>query len=208
MNRERVILFCKVPRPGWVKTRLAQSVGSSAAVEIYRKLLQTVIQQLDGFSVELRFSPDEAEEEIRPWAKPGWAVHPQGAGDLGQRLHRAFAQHFQSGAGRVVVIGSDCPELGATDLSDAFYALLEKDLVLGPAEDGGYWLIGLRQEAPLLFENIPWSTGAVREVTLAKARQQSLEVKLLRQLPDIDTEEDWKAFLARASTIEGMPPPN
>src|SRR5262245_62441377 len=95
--------------------------------------------------VELRFTPADAEAEIRPWLRPGWRAVPQCDGDLGVRMMNAFADAFRAGANRVVIIGSDCPYLDAGDVRIAWTQLRACDLVLGPAEDGGYWLIGLRE---------------------------------------------------------------
>jgi rSAM/selenodomain-associated transferase 1 len=121
---------------------------------------------------------------------------------FGERLDRAFTEAFGTGARRVVVIGSDCPEIASDDIEKAWAALREFDLVLGPATDGGYWLLGLRAPQPQLFRGIPWSSATVLNETLARARPTGLSVHLLRELSDIDTVEDWRTFLARNATSE------
>ena len=149
MSEEKLIVFVKAPRPGTVKTRLAKSIGTNAACGAYCLLVETLLRRIERLeNVELRFTPDDAADEIRSWLRKTWQTSPQGAGHLGERLQRAFQTAFQNGANRVVVIGSDCPEITADDIDMAWSALKMNDSVLGPARDGGYWLIGLRQPQP------------------------------------------------------------
>jgi hypothetical protein len=199
---ERLVVFVKAPRPGQVKTRLATTLGAAAAATAYRALTERVlanVRELPG--VELRFAPDDALAEIQPWLQPGRHARPQGEGDLGTRLERAFAEAFADGARRVVLIGSDCPAVTASDIRAAWHTLDDADLVLGPALDGGYWLIGLSQPQPALFHEIPWSTDAVFAFTRQRARELRLRTALLRELADVDTLEDWMAF--QASLAQG-----
>ncbi len=197
MTPERVVIFVKAPRTGTVKTRLAQGIGSEAATAVYCTLVEALLQNLTAlFEVELRFAPDDAAAEIEPWRHPLWRVRPQGDGDLGQRLSNAFAQAFAEGVQRVVIIGSDCPVVTAQDIVDAWTALLQHDVVLGPATDGGYWLIGLHSPQPALFQTIHWSTQAVLRETQDRARAARLNVHLLRELSDVDTEKDWQEYRA------------
>jgi hypothetical protein len=199
MNHEHLIIFVKAPRVGQVKTRLAATIGAEAACAAYRQIVETLFSHLSSFAeVELRFMPDDAGEEIKPWLHDGWWMRPQGQGDLGMRLQRAFAEAFQKEAQRAVIIGSDCPEVEATDIREAWTALDDYELVLGPATDGGYWLIGLCHEQAMLFENMPWSSDRVLRETLARAQSAGLSARLLRRLSDVDTEADWRKFVARA----------
>jgi hypothetical protein len=196
MANEKAIVFVKAPRPGTVKTRLGQTMGPEAACAAYRRLVETLLQALASLpEVELRFAPDDAEKEIRSWLRKGWHARPQGGGDLGQRMQRAFADAFAEGASRVVIVGSDCPEVVAGDIRQAWNELTNYDVVIGPAIDGGYWLIGLAREQPGLFQNIPWSSENVLAETLRRAKDADLRIQLLRILSDVDTEKDWKAFL-------------
>ncbi len=199
MNGGRVIVFLKAPRPGQVKTRLAADLDGEAAAGIYRMLVGRTLGRVEGLGdVELRYTPDdaEAEVEVEGWRRQaGWRLRPQGAGDLGERLGRALAEAFGEGAGRVVVVGTDCPWLEASDVGDAFAALGRSDVVMGPAEDGGYWLLGMDRARPELLRGIPWSTPGVYEATLQRAREAGLRVAELRRLRDVDTLEDWRAWL-------------
>ena len=191
MSEPRIIIFVKAPRPGFVKTRLADAIGSKNACDAYCQLVNTLLGSLAELPhVELRFTPDDAGLEISGWLRDGWIAVPQGKGDLGQRMHRAIGQAKCP----AIVIGSDCPSINLTDISDAHEALEKHDVVLGPAVDGGYWLIGLRVPCPALFDGIRWSTDNVLKETLARSEKARLSVYLLHELADVDTEEDWEAY--------------
>ncbi|HTD85437.1 MAG TPA: TIGR04282 family arsenosugar biosynthesis glycosyltransferase [Candidatus Binatia bacterium] len=199
-----MIILVKAPRPGTVKTRLR--LGAAAECAAYQRLAQTVLHQMAPFhAVELRFSPSDAEPEIRMWLQDGWTAAPQGGGHIGQRMQSAFTDAFATGTKRVVIIGSDCPYLNGDDIHAAWNALKSADLVLGPAEDGGYWLIGLRQNQPALFANMPWSSNEVFSETIARAKALGLKTFLLRTLSDVDTREDWEKFIS--AEAQGRKPP-
>jgi len=199
MQNEALIVFLKAPRPGAVKTRLAESLGTEAACAAYRQVVQTLLRHLATLpNVELCFTPDDAAAEINLWRHKTWNLAPQGDGDLGSRLERASTRAFANGAQRIVIIGSDCPVVSPTDIEAAWSALRTHDVVLGPATDGGYWLVGLRAAQPTLFADISWSTRAVLRETLDRARAASLTTHLLRELSDVDTLSDWQQFLAQA----------
>lgn len=195
MSAEHLLIFARYPELGKVKTRLAADLGPDAALAAYRQLLfhtQAVVQPLPAArTLWLAAEPP-------PAAPPLWAGTPQrvqpAAADLGQRMAYAFAEAFAEGARRVVVIGSDCPGLSTALLTEAFAQLQHRDVVLGPAHDGGYYLLGLRQPQPALFEGITWSTDAVRRDTLAIAARLGLAVTELPTLRDVDTAEDWHAW--------------
>lgn len=195
MPCEKLLVFLKAARRGSVKTRLAAELGDDAALSAYQDLVATTLAKLSSLAaVELRFAPDEAAAEIRPWLRPGWNAAPQGGGGLGNRLARAFAEAFAAGSERVIVIGSDCPYLNAADIRAAGNALAESDVVIGPATDGGYWLLGMRTYRPELFSDIAWSTSQVLAQTLRHAAASRLSVTLLRELGDVDTVADWRSW--------------
>jgi hypothetical protein len=175
-----------------VKTRLAAAIGNEAACGAYRQLAETVVANLAPLPhAELRFTPHDAENEIAHWLSDGWTAHPQGEGDLGERMHRAFTETNSP----AIIIGSDCPQVELSDFQTAAKAMQTHDAVIGPATDGGYWLIGLNAPYPALFEGIEWSTGGVLQSTLAKADEAGLSVQLLRELEDVDTGADWEKFM-------------
>ena len=199
MPEPRIIVFVKAPRPGFVKTRLAGAIGDEEACEAYRRLTETVLARLTSLPhVEIRFTPDDAKDEIIAWLHKGWVAAPQGEGDLGQRMHRAFME----ADGAAIIIGSDCPYLEPSDIETAAKALQTHDMVLGPAADGGYWLIGLTAPHPALFEGIHWGTDTVLAETLANAESINLSSQLLRELIDVDSVNDWKDWADR-DTIAG-----
>ncbi|MGE3308818.1 MAG: TIGR04282 family arsenosugar biosynthesis glycosyltransferase [Limisphaerales bacterium] len=196
MTDGRVIVFLKAPRPGFVKTRIAADLDAEAAVAIYQALVGMTLSHLrDRKDVELRFTPDDAAAEMVGWRRPGWSLRAQGDGDLGERLLRAVEEAFSEGVPRVVLLGGDCPELASGDVEDALVALSRHDVVLGPAVDGGYWLMGLRRSCPDLFRGIAWGTDRVCEESMRKAAEAGLTVAELRRLRDIDSLADWRTWL-------------
>jgi len=198
MPEKHLIVFLKAPRLGTVKTRLAKTLGADDACAAYRQLVETLLARIaEVETVELCFAPDEAKHEILPWIRGSWQAVAQGGGDLGERLDRAFQSAFTQGSRRVLIIGSDCPEITISDLEAAWSALEFHDVTLGPADDGGYWLIGLRAPQPSLFCEMPWSTSEVLRTTLDRCAAAGLRVQLLRTLSDVDTEDDWRGFLLR-----------
>jgi uncharacterized protein len=181
---------------GTVKSRLAASIGASEALAAYNLLVHRILATLAPLSgVELCFTPDDAADQLRGWLHPGWQLRPQGTGDLGARMNAAFTHAFDAGADRAVLIGSDCPGITVDDIEQAWEVLGDSDVVLGPARDGGYWLVGLRRAQPDLFHAMRWSTNTVFRETLARARTARLRVRLARELVDVDTEEDWWEYL-------------
>jgi rSAM/selenodomain-associated transferase 1 len=197
MQVEQLIIFVKAPRLGEVKTRLAKTIGPEAARAAYCRLVDVLLGNLSNLdNVQLRVSPDQGRLEIGHWLRGNWSVRPQGEGDLGLRMENAFAESFREGVRRVVVIGSDCPGVGTQDIERSWAKLASSDVVLGPALDGGYWLIGLNKPRPILFKDICWSTPHVLNETLDRARHNSLEVALLDERGDVDTEADWNRFLS------------
>lgn len=195
---EKLVIFVKAPRPGTVKTRLAESIGSDAACAAYVELVETLVQRLASVPhVDLRFTPDDASLELIPWLRPNWQLLPQGPGDLGARLLLAFESAFAGGARRVVIIGSDCPAVGVEHIAAAWRQLEEHDVVLGPATDGGYWLIGLKELQPSLFYQVPWSRADVLQTTIDRAVKATLRVHLLNEFSDVDNKEDWDRYRAQ-----------
>jgi uncharacterized protein len=204
MTGEKLLVFVKAPRPGIVKTRLAKSIGAGPACAAYCQIVTTLLSQLKALgTVEICYTPEDALGEIQSWLQDGWVAAPQCDGDLGQRLHSAFERSFEAGASRIVAIGSDCPEVTARDVREAWNSLRVRDVVLGPATDGGYWLIGLRRIQPDLFRDIPWGGEDVFAETMNRIGQRGLSVQLLRPLADVDTESDWRGFLAARKGSEG-----
>ena len=196
MKKEVVLVFQKNEVLGKVKTRLASGMGELRALEIYRQLVQMTYSALAEVpaSIWTYFSDFIPETVNFPIAK-SFAQEGQ---DLGERMAGAFARSFEMGMDKVVLIGTDCPTLQSQHLNEAFEALTDSDLVLGPATDGGYYLIGMKRRADYLFEGISWSTSQVLTETLNVASQHGLTTTLLQELNDIDTSEDWERYTSNS----------
>jgi len=187
----RIVIFARWPEPGRVKTRLAGTHGEQGAARIYRRLLDhtLAVARESGLPVELCVTGAPSAQFEKEFG-PGLAVSEQGEGDLGARMARVKPP--------ALVIGSDLPALSPGLLREAAKALESHEAVIGPARDGGYWLIGLREPMPWLFAGMPWSTAEVLPQTLARLAARGIAPALLAELADIDTPEDlaaWPEFL-------------
>jgi rSAM/selenodomain-associated transferase 1 len=192
----RLVIFVRAPVTGQVKSRLAAVLGAEEACAAYRTMVGELVSNLSSLrGVELRFTPAGAEALVSDWLEAGWTTAPQCEGDLGSRMLDAFRDAFAFGATRVALIGSDAPQVTVEDVQTAWAELGNADVVLGPAVDGGYWLIGMRTIQPSLFQTISWGTATVLSDTTQRARAAGLSVSLLRSLADIDTAEDWAAYM-------------
>jgi len=192
MNREVVLVFQKNAILGKVKTRLASGMGELRALEIYRHLIQLTYSALEDVPVTVwTYFSDFIPETVNTSIEKSFVQEGQ---DLGERMANAFACSFEMGMDKVVLIGTDCPTLQRQHLNEAFEALTHSDLVLGPATDGGYYLIGMTRRADYLFEGITWSTSQVLSDTMKVASQYGLTTTLLQEIDDIDTQEDWERY--------------
>jgi rSAM/selenodomain-associated transferase 1 len=181
-----------------VKTRLAAALGAEEALSIYRLLAERVVAAVLGagsYSVTVAYTPSRAEPVMRRWLGRSVDLQAQSHGDLGQRMATAIAEATSAGAERVVVIGTDCPDVTAGVVEEAFTRLDAADVVLGPASDGGYYLIGMSRLHRELFEGVAWSSADTRRVTLERAHASGLSVALLEERRDVDTAEDWRVWL-------------
>lgn len=194
LRSDRLIVFGRYPRPGNVKTRLIPTLGTVGAADFQRRLTERTLDTARKLvsrcrvCVEFRFEGG-TRKQVGLWLGPDVLARPQGAGGLGKRMHDCMAEAFREGSPRVVLLGTDIPEVTTGLLEEAFQALTENDVVLGPSEDGGYWLVGSTRPTPL-FEGIPWSTGGVFRCTVALARTLGLKMHTLRTLRDMDGPED------------------
>lgn len=186
-----VILLARAPRLGRVKTRLAADVGDQRALEIYRRLGLRVVRQIAPVaSITVWFEPPDALDEMRAWLGD-CTYRPQPEGDLGTRLAHAFAEHFANNPGEpAVAVGTDAPGVDAGVIADASRALCGAEIVIGPASDGGYYLIGLTRFHGELFVGIPWGTERVFETTAAASAAVGVAPVILRELRDVDRVAD------------------
>jgi hypothetical protein len=188
-HARQLVIFTRAPRLGQGKRRLARDIGDVGALRFQRAMLALLLRRLGRdtrWTTWLAVTPDRSG----PWPR-SFATLPQGRGDLGRRM-ASVARRLPPGP--VVIIGSDIPGIVATDIAAAFRALGSKEAVVGPALDGGYWLIGLRRRPHFadVFKNVRWSSEHALADTLANLDGRSLA--MLRTLADIDNGEDWRRF--------------
>ena len=189
-----VLLFAKAPRSGKVKTRLAATIGAERALAVYRQLGRAVADAVaPDFPLTVWYDPPNAKDEMRRWLGDHEFL-PQSRGDLGSRLTHAFSAHFSRGDHPVLAIGADAPGVDGAVIGEAVQALVAADAVIGPATDGGYYLIGLARDAPASFREIPWSTGQVTRVTLDRLAAADLSFVTLKTRRDVDTADDLAAL--------------
>ncbi len=208
MTRPRLIIFTRYPEPGKVKTRLIPALGAEGAAAVHRQLAAHTLRWASEFSasgdihVEVRFDGGNLEAMRRLFGSC-LDYQPQGPGDLGSRLDRAIRESVAAGAPTTIVVGTDCPQLDRRHVEATIKKLTAVDLVLGPALDGGYYLIGVRQAYPALFSEIAWGTSEVFQQTREAAAELGLSVALLEPLADVDRPADlsvWEAVRDSASS--------
>ncbi len=197
--KNTLIIFLKYPQAGKVKTRLAKDVGNQRAAEIYSEMSKTIVDNVSGsseYQTAIFFDPPEKENEIRNWiGKKEVRFSPQRGETLGDKMSNAFKEVFSSESKRVVIIGTDCPDVTSGTIAQALDSLEEVDVVLGPAADGGYYLLGLNNHVPEIFGGIEWSTERVLNQTLERIKEKKLSFELLETLKDIDTLDDFNSRL-------------
>jgi rSAM/selenodomain-associated transferase 2/rSAM/selenodomain-associated transferase 1 len=189
-----LVIMAKAPRPGRVKTRLAKALGAQEAARVYSLLARRVVDQLRSgpYRTVLSFDPPGEREAVEGWlGGEDLTLLPQAPGELGARLEAAAREALEVSP-TVVLVGTDAPGVTEGLVREALGALKENDLVLGPATDGGYYLIGMSTLHRELFQGIPWSTQEVLGTTLDRANALGLRTTLLPPLQDVDTLEDWE----------------
>jgi uncharacterized protein len=198
-DRRRLILFARYPVPGRAKTRLIPALGAEGAAALHRRLVLRTLRtaskacQAVSADLEVRFEGG-TEQSMSHWLGDGARLLSQGAGDLGERMAGAFGESFHTGSSATVIIGSDCPTLSPEVIAAAFTRLKETPVVLGPARDGGYYLIGLCRPMPELFRGIHWGMDRVLADSLAVLQRLGYKPGLLGPLEDIDRPEDLPAW--------------
>ena len=203
-----LIIFLKYPEPGKVKTRIAKAIGNEKACLIYKQLAEKVITNIcqkntAPYDIYVFFIPTDKKHAIKTWLTPvfdkngGVDVYykSQNGDSLGERMSLAFRKILQEHPYKKgIIIGADCPEIDTSLIEDAFEVLREKDIVIGPAKDGGYYLLGMSGYVHDLFVDINWSTDRVFRQTMEKVYKNNLSCTILTTLRDIDTWEDLCAY--------------
>ncbi len=202
VNNQTLIIFTRYPEPGKTKTRMIPALGAEGAANLQRKMSEHTLktarkwQQISGGKIVIHFAGGNMSL-MSDWLGKDLKYYPQVAGDLGSRMKHAFNQAFDNSAEKVVTIGIDCPDINLALLNQAFSTLSEQDLVLGKAEDGGYYLIGLNHLIPELFHDINWGTSQVLAQTQNIANNLNLSTTYLSTLRDVDRPEDlciWNKY--------------
>jgi rSAM/selenodomain-associated transferase 1 len=200
LTSERLIVFTRFPEPGKTKTRLIPALGELGAADFQRRMTEYILSAVAAACKQRRLTIAVYYEGgdaglMRDWLGPQFIYRSQGSGNLGRRMDNAFQEAFRTGIEAVVIVGSDIPCISANILQQAFEGLRKNNLVLGPAHDGGYYLIGLQRAAahranPQLFEGIKWGSDEVLAQTIQIAGALRLSIQLLEYLADVDRPED------------------
>lgn len=195
MSACEILIFARTPELGKVKTRLAADLGEERALRTYKYLLAHTRESVSrsGFPARVHLAGPMPETDL--WSVAGFRRVPQADGDLGARMSAAFAQAFADGVRSLVIIGTDCPALSPAHLHEAMKALETHEAVIGPADDGGYWLLGLSAPVRAIFEDKAWSTDTVLRDTLADFKALGMSVARLDVLRDVDTADDLHALV-------------
>ncbi len=189
-----IIVFIKNPRLGYVKTRLARDVGDEKALEIYLRLTEhtrAVLSSVPGINRYVYYS--DFIDNSDGWNSESFDKALQSDGDLGDKMKSAFSEVLQSHK-KAIIIGSDCAQLNTEHIQSAIDQLDNTNVVIGPTFDGGYYLLGMDDNYPFLFEDMVWSIETVFDVTKSKAEDRGLKVNTVEKLSDIDYVEDWEKY--------------
>jgi rSAM/selenodomain-associated transferase 1 len=197
-----LIVFVRWPEKGKVKSRLTAGLDENVVLELYKCFVEDLLHTLkqSGFQPLIAFCPLEAGDKITAWLGDEYSYIPQTGTNLGKRMQNAFALAFAQECSRVALIGSDFPDLPAEIIKDAFASLRDHDAAIGPARDGGYYLIGFRNDTflPRIFDDIPWSTAGVFARTMEILREEGCEVRQMPFWRDIDRPEDIVDLIQRS----------
>lgn len=190
LSTTALVIFVRNPICGQVKTRLAKDIGDERALEIYQQLLQHTLKITRnlGFRKFVYYADEVSDYDL--WSVPGFTKRKQNGNDLGERMLNSFKELFDQGFTQIIIIGSDCLQLKTETLEQAVALLESNNAVIGPARDGGYYLLGLTKFYPDLFIDKPWSTDKVFAKTISDFKEQGISYAMLEELRDIDTVAD------------------
>ena len=189
----KICLFARYPEKGKVKSRLATKCGVETALILYKKMLATVLESLSEFKENLVVCYTGCDRNTAKGWLSDFHLQEQVDGDLGVKLQSAMHKQFNEGLDKLIFIGADCIELGPKIIHSTLKHLDDSDVVIGPSNDGGYYLLAMKESIPELFQKIEWGSEVVFEQTLTKVYENNLSYKLLPELSDIDYWEDLPA---------------
>ncbi|MGM0568839.1 MAG: TIGR04282 family arsenosugar biosynthesis glycosyltransferase [Elusimicrobiota bacterium] len=201
-NTKCINILLKYPEPGYVKTRLGKEIGNRKASELYRNFVLDITENMKDIdaAVNIFCSPGNSREKFKSWLGGSFKYFPQEGSDLGERIKNSLVKSFKSGYKKALILGGDSPDLPAKLIKSSFKKLDSYDAVIGPADDGGYYLIaftasGFEKEA---FKGIKWGKDKVFDSTLKRLKSNYIKVLQLKKWYDIDTLDDLKKFYSRA----------
>lgn len=206
-TKQRLILFTRYPVAGRTKTRLIPALGARGAAQIQQRMTELIAEHALQLNDTLGVEPfiyycGGSDKQVASWLGPAFTYRPQSSGDIGQRMAAAFSENFIRGVSKIVLVGSDIPGLTSQLIAKAFAVLDSNDTVIGPAVDGGYYLIGIHDRVqerllPHIFSGILWSTETVFKETIAILLKRDISYTILPELHDIDRPSD----LAKAPNL-------
>jgi len=195
-----ILLFLRHPERGGVKSRLAKDLDDDLVFSLYDHFVLDLLTTLEKgrYSLRICFHPPESERKVRDWLGESYTYMPQHGQDLGDRMKNAFMEAFKSGESKVVLIGSDVPDI-TTEIVDIAFELDPYDAVMGPAQDGGYYLIGFKHDTflPDIFEGIKWGNSTVFADTMHILKANDYQVNILPEWRDVDLFDDLMALFER-----------
>lgn len=196
--RPGIFIMMKYPEAGKVKSRLAEAIGAEAAASLYRTFIQDILTTVQSLNTPFHLAvyPPESLEQFTQWLGPSYRYYSQQGTNLGERLQNGFTMMFKQQYHLVIALASDCPDLPVEILRTAVFTLQTHKVVIGPAPDGGYYLIGFSSEFPFanIFQDISWGTATVFQETFAKIDAKPTQIHVLPEWPDIDTKEGLQEF--------------
>ena len=200
--QRRVLLFLRAPELGRVKTRLEKKMDAATVLRLYRCFVRDILETLTigGYDLLVFFTPPHRGSAVQAWLGETVPIQAQTGKTLGDKMRNAFSDVFATDVDEAVLMGSDLPDFDSRIMDASFESPKKKDLVIGPAEDGGYYLIGFRKHAfnTDLFSGIDWGTASVFSKTMGKIVAAGLNCHVLPSRQDIDTHEDLVAFYHRS----------
>ncbi len=193
--KNAIIIFTRYPEPGKVKTRLADSIGENSSCLIHKILAERIFNEClllnkNDFQAFVFYPKENSEEQIRDWIDRRFILHHQIGNTLGEKMKNAFDTVFSLGFKKIVITGTDIPDISKSLLSKCFLELEKNDLVIGPSNDGGYYLLGMNKFTHEVFDNIKWSTDSVFQKTIEIINENNLSFTTIEKLIDIDVKED------------------
>jgi len=194
-KEKAIIVFARLPVEGKVKTRLAKDIGNKNAASFYNVCADHILSEVrkvkeSGVGLFLFYSDKNEDGDIKNWVGDDFYFHSQLGDDLGTRMLNAFRLVFKEGYKKIIIVGTDVPDIDSALLLNAFNELNENEFVIGPSEDGGYYLLGMKTLTVDVFEDMKWGKETVFDSTIEKLDNKKARYKILRKLVDIDTKQD------------------